>query len=396
MPDAPKPPAPRRPKGSLSYRALKSGRIECRTTHGGKAISRTGVNKSEAAGRVRDAIRQMERGAVNPSRETVRQFAARWLVARRDTIAPATYRGYELEVRLYFVPMLGTHQIAELTVAHVTAMLATRTRGGAKPSTVAKTRAILATMLEDAVREGVVSQNVARLTRAPRGASDPAETHTITPDEARRLLAAARAHPFAALWTVALATGMRQGELLGLRWRDVDLTTGAVQVRVQMQRVAGQFTMTPLKTRSSRREFILPAFALTALRARRAEQEAQRADAGVFWDTTFPDLVMTSTFGAPLWAQLVRLDFHALCMSAGVPHVKFHALRAHAASILAYSGVSVRQVMDLLGHSSARMTHLYTRVFEESRAEVARAMDAAMQPPAPASGGRGKKRGLPR
>jgi len=368
---------PRRPKGSLSYRQLASGKIECRTTHGGKAISRTGVNKSEAAGRVRDAIRQMERGAVNPSRETVRQFAARWLVDARPRLEWNTYRRYEQDLRLHILPALGKLGIADITVRHVQNLL---TDAGQiyKPATVAKFRGVLVALLEDAQRDGLIAQNVARLARNPK--QTRVEVKPFTVEQARSFLTVVRGDRLEAFFTVGIAVGMRQGEILGLLWRNVDLDTGRVVVETQLQRERGRFVIKDVKTRTGRRVVILPVFARDALQRHKERQDRERAEAGIFWEEW--GLVFTAEYGAPIHSQIPRRLFHTFCLAANVPDLTFHDTRHTSASLLAAEGVPVRQIMDLLGHSTAAMSNYYSHVYDAGREEMARVMEETLNPPA--------------
>ena len=200
------------------------------------------------------------------------------------------------------------------------------------------------------------------------------ERRYLTPDEARTFLDAVRGERLEALFTVALAIGLRQGEALGLRWEDVDLDAGIVQTRVQLQRIDGKLQLVDLKSESSHRTIALPAVALNALREHRERQRDERTTFGAAWEDH--GLVFTTELGRPLDAQNVAKQLRRIREKAGLPWLNFHGLRHGFGSLLAAQGVHPRVAMELLGHSQISLTmEIYTHVAPELAREAAGKID---------------------
>ena len=179
------------------------------------------------------------------------------------------------------------------------------------------------------------------------------------------------------LISVALAIGLRQGEALGLRWKDVDLTKRHVRVQHTLQRVGHEYVLTPPKTAQSRRTIALPAFAIDALLAHRDRQAFERQRA-VEWGDRF-DLVFTTVSGHPLHGPTVTKRFQRLLRAADVAPMRFHDLRHSCASLLLAQGVPLSTIMDTLGHSTITTTRdVYVHLGDELRDEAATAMDVAL------------------
>ncbi|WP_241779513.1 site-specific integrase [Streptomyces natalensis] len=194
------------------------------------------------------------------------------------------------------------------------------------------------------------------------------EIEPLTAEEGRRLLAAARDNRLWAGYELAVRIGLRRGELLGLRWSDVDLHEGVVTVRQALQRVGGELLIVAPKTQRSARRVALPAECVTALRAQRAQQIADGKAAGDNWKGTGHGLVFTTKNGTPIEPRNLNRSFEVLCTRAGVRKVRFHDLRHTCASLLHEQGADARMIMEVLGHSSIRVTmDIYTFVRLDSQ-----------------------------
>jgi integrase len=195
-------------------------------------------------------------------------------------------------------------------------------------------------------------------------------------------LKVAAAHRLRALYSVALACGLRLGEATGLRWDDVDLDAGELRIRQQLQAVGKRLVLQELKTDRSRRTLALPRVCLDALRAHRTQQMKERLKAGADWVET--GLVFTTyarrgagrKIGVALHPRNVLRTLHMLLDAAELPRVRFHDLRHSAASLLIAEGVPLAEISLLLGHSELRVTaDLYTHLQKQSAARAARHMD---------------------
>ena len=199
-----------------------------------------------------------------------------------------------------------------------------------------------------------------------------------TPEQARRFLAAVRGDRLEALYAVALAVGMRQGEALALHWSDVDLDAGTVRVRYSLQRINGKLTLVQPKTETSRRTIDLPLQAIAALRAHWDRQMDERRLAGTTWKEH--GLVFTTQRGTPLDKGNVHKWFKALLACAGLPHMRFHDLRHCCASLLLAQNVHPKVVQEILGHSQIAMTlDLYSHVLPSVRKDAATLMSDLLE-----------------
>lgn len=221
----------------------------------------------------------------------------------------------------------------------------------------------------------MVAINAATLVDAPKGQRP--ETDPFSPEEARTFLKAIKGDRLEALFTCALALGLRQGEALGLRWDDIDLQARSLTVRANLQRIDHRLQLVEPKTRRSRRTLTLPETTAAALRTRHRRQLEEKVKAGARWhDTGF---VFTSVIGTPLEPRNVVRRFHAVLKEAGLRHQRFHDLRHCAATLLLAQGVELRTIMEILGHSQISITaDLYTHVIPAVKREAADLMDGIL------------------
>jgi integrase len=203
------------------------------------------------------------------------------------------------------------------------------------------------------------------------------EIQPFTPAQARQFLEAVRGDKFEALYTVALALGLRRGEALGLRWEDIDWEKGTLTIRASLQRAEGKLQMLEVKTDRSRRVVKLPKLALQALKSHRTRQLEDRLLAGARW--TEHGLVFPTGIGTPYDPRRLNEDFERALKRGGLPRIRFHDLRHSAATLLLAQGVPVKMISELLGHSTTRMTlDVYAHVLETMKQEAADSMDAVL------------------
>jgi integrase len=223
----------------------------------------------------------------------------------------------------------------------------------------------------------MLPRNVAALVTPPR--INRKEIRTLSPEESRRFLAAIESDRLEALYVLAVTSGMRQGELLALRWTDVDLEAPAVSVHATLQRTRGSLVFAPPKTSRSRRRVALTRAAVEALRRHRARQGAERLRAGTAWGD--PELIFTNEVGQPLHGTYLTKLFQVALVRAGLPRLRFHDLRHTAATLLLGRGVHPKIASEMLGHSSVAITlDLYSHVTPTMQREAATEMDRALKP----------------
>jgi integrase len=308
---------------------------------------------------------------------TVERYAAHWLdqvVAPR--LRPATVSSYRETLRLHVVPELGRLRVSALSATHVRRLMALKSAAGLSPRSVQIIHGTLRAMLAEALREEVVARNVAALVRPP--ALEREEVRPWSPEEAGRFLAESSGHRLYALFAVGVALGLRKGELLALRWSDVDLDAGMVRVRRNVQRLPQGLVFGPPKSARSRRSIPLPATSVRVLKAHRAQQAAEALARRSKWVDL--GLVFTSEVGTVIEPRNLSRVFDQLIEQAQVRRIRFHDLRHTCASLLLAQGVPPRVVMDVLGHSQlAITTDLYSHVMPTALREAAAAIDRALE-----------------
>jgi integrase len=180
----------------------------------------------------------------------------------------------------------------------------------------------------------------------------------LSADEARTLLEASQGGKYEALYALALSTGARRGELLGLKWSDFDLEVGRLSITRSLQRIEKRLQLTEVKTAKSRRTIPLPQYAIRALRAHRARQAQQRLASGSQWRDTL-GLVFTNRDGGFVEPVGLHRDFHRILDKVKLPAMKFHGLRHASASLMLREGVPLKTIQELLGHSSIAVTSVF-------------------------------------
>ena len=333
-----------------------------------------GKTRKEVAEALKVILRDRQLGLpVAVERQTVEQYLTRWLAdVAAPKVRPSTMQVYEETVRR-IVPHIGRVPLTKLTPQDVQRMLQAIAAAGAAASSVARARAVLRNALGQAVRWGLVPRNVAALTDAPN--DERKRPKVLTPQEARRLLDAVRGERFEALYHIALTLGLRQGELLGLRWHDVDLAAGTIRIEQTVKMVRGKLIIQAPKTHRSRRTLPLPPTLIDQLHQHRMRQRVEQAQAGDRWQDH--DLVFASMVGTPTSPRNLLRSFWRILERAELPHMRFHDLRHACATLLAAQGVPPRVAMEILGHAHISTTmNIYTHVLDDSTKHAIVGMDA--------------------
>jgi integrase len=312
---------------------------------------------------------------------TVCQWFEHWLtnIASRR-LRPRTLETYRTSVRLHIEPVLGPVGLNQLEPDHLEGLYRGLAARGLAPATILRAHRILSRALKVAVQRGKVSRNVATFVdppavRATRSASPLAAA------EVKAVLRAARGTRNSARWTVALALGLRQSEVLGLGWADLDLEIGTLTISRGLHRVTGAgLVFEQPKTERSRRTVVVPGLLVAELEQHRRDQERERVAADGAWQPS--GLVFTRPDGRPIDRRADYQQWRALLDRAGVRAVRLHDARHTAATVLLTEGVHPRVVMELLGHSQMRTTtDIYSHVMPALAREAADRMSAAVLTP---------------
>ncbi len=336
-----------------------------------------GDTRAEVAKQMTTILRDVQQGIpVATERLTVSTFLDRWLEdSVKPSVRPSTYADYETTVRLHLKPVLGRIGLTRLTARDVQKIMNEAIRAGEPVATVRHTRLILSIALGRAMKWRLVAINAASLVEAPR--TEHHEIQPLTPEQTIKLLESIRGDRLEALYTVAVAIGLRRGEALGLTWDCIDFDTATLTVRYQLQRIAKTLTRVEPKTARSRRTVALPSVVVDALRRHKIRQLEERLLAGSRWQDT--GYIFTTGIGTPLDGRSVTRFFTDALKRAELPHVRFHDLRHGCATLLLMQGASLRAIMETLGHSQIAVTaNIYAHVGETIKRETAAMMDAAL------------------
>jgi integrase len=300
--------------------------------------------------------------SLGDDRLTVAQHLTVFLDERRTRTRPATMVDYTNVVDNHLVPGLGTIRLRRLTAADVQRFLDEKRTTGLSATMVRHIRTILRMAMRLAVDRDLVVRNVVDSVRGPK--AEQAEIVPLTADETRKLLETARTHPLGAIWFIVATLGLRRGEVLGLRWSDVDLERAKLSVRVQLATVDDDRDDTERKPREAKlvepkskravRDLVMAPAVVEALRARKRTQAEDRLRVGAWHDKH--GLIFTAEDGTPLVGASISALHTSLCETARVRTVRFHDMRHGAASLMLAAGVDPRTLSEALGHSRVSFT----------------------------------------
>lgn len=313
-----------------------------------------------------------------PDGTTTGAYLAEWIAAVKGrNLRPTTVAQYARHVSSYWTPTIGRVELVKLTPLQVERAMGALRERQLSPTTIRSARTTLRAALADAMRDGKVTRNVAALVKPPK--ADRPEMRALTSAEVARLVTSTREEPLGPLYALAVASGLRLGELVGLSWDDVDLDARRLTVnRAAYRQDDGSYGFAEPKTKRSRRTVMLPALAVEALRTQRARQGTARLAAGSVWQDR-RGLCFTDAVGRPLAPGHVSKSFRVAADRVGLQGVRFHDLRHTAASLMLTAGVPLKVVSEALGHGSIVITaDVYSHVTPDLRREAADAMDRAL------------------
>lgn len=348
----------------------------------------TGPDEKTVRKRLVEAEKAVEEGQPTKlDQRTTREFLEQWLDTpglRRES----TTISYRDVVRLYVTPSIGGLKVVALTPTDIRRMLTNLESEGRSKNTRRIALAVIRSALSWGVEEGLLTGNVAKSVRGRYTSTNDEEEdltrveskkkRTLTVEQARQLLRAAEGEPLEAAWVIALTTGLRRGELLGLAWDDINLEEAELTVMRALQRIPKKgLKLSATKTEGSVRTIRLTPIAVDALRAHRKAQLAQRLLIGPDWPEKplGVDLVFRSPMGTPVDPDNFRNRTYQLTLEALGERWSPHELRHTAASFLYAAGVDIRIISEVLGHSSTRVTsEVYVHNFAEASDVAADAM----------------------
>jgi integrase len=338
--------------------------------------------KKDAERELAKLLHQRNSGTyVAPGKLSVRELLEQWLNIIRPNVAPKTFERYQEIVRLHLVPALGHHGLHRVEPSHIASYYAQaqqtgrRKGGGLSAQTVLHHHRVLHKALNTAVKHGLLGRNPSDAVEPPRPARKQAKALDET--QAAALLEALKGTRYYAPSALALATGMRRGELLALTWPNVDLEKAEVMVCQSLEQTnAGVAVKSPKSGRG--RRVALPDFAVESLRGHKTWQLEERLALGRAY--TDHKLVFAREDGSPWPPDSFTSGFEAAVRRAGISHVNFHALRHSHATLLLKDGVNPKVVSERLGHAKVGTTlDIYAHVLPGMQEDAARRVDQLLR-----------------
>jgi integrase len=302
-------------------------------------------------------------------------YLNRWLEeVHKPSIRASSYVLYRGLLDNHIIPALGHIQLQKLTPRQVQAFYAVKLDEGLNAKTVNKMHIVLSMALDNALKWNMVARNVCDAVTKPREV--PYEYVVLTEEQAKRFLVSVRGDALEGIITLVLALTLRRGEVLGLKWDDVDFEHRCLYIRRTVSRIGGKMGVVerPPKSKAGRRVLPLPDFVIAVLHREQKRQEECKAILGAKWKDG--GYVFPNSVGGYYHESSVRERFKRLLKRAGLPDIRFHDLRHSAATFLLAMGVNPKEVQELLGHSSFRMTmDLYGHVLQSMRDDARQKLD---------------------
>lgn len=366
-------------EGSIIRRkdGLYMARYTVETATGVKCKTLYAKIRKEASEKLTEALALAQKGiTADTGAMTVGAFIERWLEDTvRGSVRQSTYQRDESLCRVHIIPALGKKKLKTLNAADVQRFYRVKLDSGLSSATVHKLHVILHKALKQAVRWGLAPRNVADDVDAPKVHKE--EVHPLTNEQARKLLDTTQGDRLEALYVVAVQSGLRQGELLALKWEDVDFEARTVQVRRTLTRNGGKLAVGPAKTAKGRRTVRLTRDATEALQGHLTRQLVEIDKAGETWQEN--GLVFCTVKGTLINpTNLRKRSLAPLLQRAGLPTITFHQLRHTAATILLLKNVNPKVVSEMLGHATIAITlDTYSHVLPNMQSSAVAAMEEA-------------------
>jgi integrase len=363
-----------------SYRVAVSAGFDPVTGRRRQVFRTVKGTKRDAERELTKLLREIDSGSfADPGRTTVGEYLEQWLVHVKTRVRSRTFERYEALVRRHLVPTLGAIPLAKLQPLHIQGLYAKALskgrldgKGGLSATSVLHIHRVLSEALRQAVRWQMLVGNPAAAVQPPR--PERPRLEVVGPEVAEKLLAAARGTSLELPVVLALGTGMRRGELLALRWSEVDLEAGVARVTRSVQETSQGLTFEEPKTDRSRRGVSLPGFVIVALKQHRKEQAERRLLLGEAWADH--NLVLDRGDGNPWRPNNLSQSFATFAEKVGYPAVRLHDLRHGHATLMLWKGVHPKVVSERLGHSSIGITlDTYSHVIPSLQAEAASVLD---------------------
>jgi integrase len=346
---------------------------------GGKRLCFSSKTRKEVQDWLKKTIAQVDDGLTyHGANTTLKDFLEGWLVSIQETIRSGTFNQYEMTCRRHIFPFLGNLMFKDVTPMRIQELYISKSKAGTGARTIQVIHTVLHKSFEHAVKLGMIGRNPTDAANPPRYL--PEEMKFYDETQVSRLLMAARGDRYEVLYHLAIVTGLRQSELLGLKWSDLNWQKRTLKVQRQLKRNhhdQGYFT-TP-KTKAGKRSIDLGVETIRKLHCQYDRQRLERLEAGNRWEEN--DLIFPSIIGTPLDQYNLLKRFKRFIQSVGLPEIRFHDLRHTAASLMLNHGIPAIVVARRLGHSKVSITlDTYGHLLPEIQSAAADLMDDLISP----------------
>lgn len=323
----------------------------------GRVITATGRTMTESKRNAQDKLKRLQplnKGLIEKGGQlTIEEFITPWMQERhQQEIAYTTFERYMQLIRRHINPLIGNVKLVELNKRHIDQMLSAMNLAGQSKRSQRQARAVLSVAMSGAVKEELIAFNP--VANARKIKIDEFEFEPLKIDEVIRVIHAAETTQLKLRWTMALFYGLRQGEALGLRWRDIDFNAKTVQISKQMQTIRGKRELVGLKTKSSRRALRLSEETITLLKRQKVELTQRKLAMGSNWKEL--DLVFPNAEGNPMQSRWDNTLWKRTLVKAKVSHRRLHDARHTAATMLYNDDTDIEVIRRFLGHSSVELT----------------------------------------
>ena len=355
----------------------QNGRWVAQVRIEGQRLGKSFSTQKECRSWIKDMQEQIENGlSVDGFKMTVHDLFNMWLESIQGSVRPRTLDQYQGVVRNHLEPVLGEIKLRELQPYQIQQLYNSLLAEGKSNRTVQLVHSVIHRALVVGQQLGLVGRNPASAVTPPKVPQK--EMQVLDDNQARQLLIAAQGDRYEAMYYLAITTGLRQGELLGLKWEDIDFSSGILQVKRQLQRVPGKgVRLSEPKTKAGRRQIQLGPESVNQLIIHRRRQDIERE--GDRWEEH--GLVFPSSVGTPTGQRNLIRSFKRLLKKAGLPDIRFHDLRHTAATLMLLNGIPLIVVSRRLGHSKPSVTlDIYGHYLPGMQAEAAVMMDELVTP----------------
>jgi len=364
-------------EGSIFKR--KDGRWCAQVSLNGRRITKYGKTQKECRDWVNQTLDKIDHGLTfDGAQVSLQQYMESWLSGKVLARRPSTVRNYRRYMNLYILPALGRMRLQAILPVHIRQLYLRMQMEGRGARTIQLVHVTLHCAFAQAVKEGLIGHNPLEAVERPK--VETKRYSIFTEEQARAFIAAAKGHPYEALFFLALTTGMRKGEILGLMWSDVDWEKSTLRVDRQLQPVSYEGgALVPTKTKSGRRHIMVGKVAIALLKEHHQRQEMQKAVAGNRWQEH--GMIFTTSIGTYIDQTKVSRAFKRILREAGLPDIRFHDLRHTSISILLDNGTPVNTVQSRAGHSKASVTtDIYGHAMARSQEAAARMIEEIVTP----------------